>query len=59
MFYKLKWVGSAEANTRVSKMSLWVKTSNVVINKHFLEMHGDSTSTAHKKSKLEGQQDSG
>ena len=47
MFYKLKWVGSVKATARVSKMRLQrVKASNAIINKHFLEMNGDSTSTA-------------
>jgi hypothetical protein len=47
MFYKLKRVGSAKAAARVSKMRLQrVKASDAVINKHFLEMNGDSTSTA-------------
>ena len=47
MFYKLKRVGGAKAAARVSKVRLQrVKASNSVINKRFLEMNSDGSSTA-------------
>ena len=47
IFYKLKRVGSAKASARVSKARLQrVKASDAVINKRFLDMNGDGSSTA-------------